>query len=403
MNRKPKKNSDKGFTLVEVLVAVVVLAIVVIPLLNSFYMASRTNAKAKKLMDATTAAQNVFEELKGEKLDDFITAHSETLEKILDGSGNPQLDEQGKEMYRHILPITSNPTGYQMTVDQKTFNVRVTLDPLKYTTKQGDAVKNTEYNSQFFSTISKLDPSSNAFFYTDTGTAFDNAAATALAADALPSSIQTMQDTMSRTIKIEIEYDATSKLCEVFGTYIYYDALGGSFSPAAREKFYSNNTALSNELSNIFVCYLPMYSPSGTKNLPKEKIIIENPKNYPVNIYLIKQTDYDDTVLPNVKSNYGVELEVNEGSRIWDKAVTSIATNLKFVENNVIPSELVKVTYTGPTSGMPSTMTEALDIMTDISRPDKAVRIYKVKVEIFEKDDVAYAEALTTMEGTKIE
>lgn len=402
MNRKPKKNSNKGFTLVEVLVAVVVLVVVVLPLLNSFYVASRTNAKAKKLMDATTAAQNVFEELKGAKLDDFITAHSETLEKILDGSGNPQLDEQGQEMYRHILPVTSNPTGYQMTVDQKTFNVRVTLDPLKYTTQQGNTVKNSEYNSQLFSTISKLDPSSNAFFFPATSAAFDNAAATALAVDQLPASIQSMQETMTRTIQIDIEYNPANKLCEAFGTYTYYDALGGSFSPVTRDKFYSNNTALTNELSNLFVCYLPMYSPNSAKNLPKEKIIINNPANYPLNVYIVKQTDYDNTVAMPIKSKYSVELEVSEGNRVWDKPVTSIATNLAYEEGNVLTSELTNVTYTGPTS-IPSTMTEALDIMTDLSRPDAAVRIYRVKVEIFEKDDVAYAEALTTMEGTKIE
>lgn len=403
MSRMRKKNSNQGFTLVEVLVAVIVLAVVVIPLLNSFLTASRANAKAKKLMDATTAAQNVFEELKGEKLDDFIAVYTETKEKIMKSDGtNPQLDAKGKEMYRHIIPVKTDPGKYQVTVDQRTFLARVTIDPLEYTTKQGETVQNSDYNSQLFSTISKMSPSSNAFFFPESSADFENTAAAALAADQLPESIENMKKEMSRTITIDIEYNAANKLCEAFGTYTYYDTLGGSFSPVIREKFYSNNTALTNTLTNIFVCFLPMYSQSGTKLAPKEKIIINNPMNYPVNVYIAKQTEYDATANVVGKNNYGVELEVNEGNRVWDKAVTCVATNLKYVENNDIASELTKVTYTGPTS-IPSSMQEALDIVDDLSRPDTAIRIYKVKVEIFEKDDVAYAEALTTMEGTKIE
>lgn len=402
MSRMQKRNSNQGFTLVEVLVAVVVLGVVVIPLLYSFVTASRTNAKAKKLMDATTAAQNVFEELKGESLDDFIAVYSETQEQILDVSNNPQLDNEGKEMFRHIIPAKTDPGKYTVTVDRRTFLARVTMDPLRYTTKQGNTVETREYNSQLFATISKMSPDSNGFYFPASGTNFDNQAAVALAPDALQSSIDNMKNEMSRTITIDIEYTASNKLCEVYGTYTYYDAAGNSFSPVPREKFYSNNTNLSNKLSNIFVCFLPMYSQTGTKVAPKEKIIINNPTDYPVNVYLAKQTDYADTANAVAKSNYSVELEVKEGNRVWDKAVTSIVTNLKYQEGNVISSELTQVSLTGPTS-IPSSMQKALDIVDDLSRPDTKIRIYKVKVEIFEKDDVAYAEALTTMEGTKIE
>ena len=63
-NRKDKRKQNKGFTLVEVLIAMTILAIIVAPLLHAFVTASRTNAKAKQLMKATTLAQNVMEELK---------------------------------------------------------------------------------------------------------------------------------------------------------------------------------------------------------------------------------------------------------------------------------------------------------------------------------------------------
>lgn len=57
---KNQKNS-KGFTLVEVLIAVSILAIAVIPLLANFVTSSRVNVKSKRTLNATTVAQNIME------------------------------------------------------------------------------------------------------------------------------------------------------------------------------------------------------------------------------------------------------------------------------------------------------------------------------------------------------
>lgn len=59
--RKPEKN--KGFTLVEVLIAVAVLAVLTVPLLANFVTSSRVNLKSKRVMNATAVAQNIMEGL----------------------------------------------------------------------------------------------------------------------------------------------------------------------------------------------------------------------------------------------------------------------------------------------------------------------------------------------------
>ena len=73
MNKKNhiRGKQNKGFTLVEVLIAITILAIIVAPLLHAFVTASRTNAKAKQLMKATTLAQNVMEETKANSLEEI--------------------------------------------------------------------------------------------------------------------------------------------------------------------------------------------------------------------------------------------------------------------------------------------------------------------------------------------
>lgn len=69
INRNQEQN--KGFTLMEVLIAITILAIIVGPLLHSFVVAARTNAKSKQILRSTTVAQNVMEELKAYSLEDI--------------------------------------------------------------------------------------------------------------------------------------------------------------------------------------------------------------------------------------------------------------------------------------------------------------------------------------------
>lgn len=63
-----EKEANKGFSLVELLVCVTILAIISIPLLNSFLVADRTNEKAKIIQRTTTLAQNIMETVKSQNL-----------------------------------------------------------------------------------------------------------------------------------------------------------------------------------------------------------------------------------------------------------------------------------------------------------------------------------------------
>lgn len=61
-----KKNiqQNKGFTLLELLVAISILAILTVPLINSFITAGRVGRDSRRMQNATTAAQSVMEHLK---------------------------------------------------------------------------------------------------------------------------------------------------------------------------------------------------------------------------------------------------------------------------------------------------------------------------------------------------
>lgn len=89
---KPKINMDsKGFSLVEVLVAVAIISIVSLPLLNSFMVANKVNHKAEVKLAATSVAENAMERAKSIDLASLVLADDGKYyinEDNVDGNGN---------------------------------------------------------------------------------------------------------------------------------------------------------------------------------------------------------------------------------------------------------------------------------------------------------------------------
>ena len=63
-----KKKKNRGFTLVEVLVAAAILSLVVTPILSSFVSIAKVNAKSRRKLSATTIANGVMESVKNFEL-----------------------------------------------------------------------------------------------------------------------------------------------------------------------------------------------------------------------------------------------------------------------------------------------------------------------------------------------
>lgn len=66
--REDNKKRNSGFTLVEVLVAVAVLAVAAIPILQSFVSVVQVNSKSRRRLAASTIAEAVMESCKGMSL-----------------------------------------------------------------------------------------------------------------------------------------------------------------------------------------------------------------------------------------------------------------------------------------------------------------------------------------------
>lgn len=85
-NKNLSKNNS-GFTLLELIVTVVILALVTAPFLSSFVTASKTNLKAKRIEVGNEISQEIIERFKGSTLNYMVSQYG--MSEILDGSGNP--------------------------------------------------------------------------------------------------------------------------------------------------------------------------------------------------------------------------------------------------------------------------------------------------------------------------
>lgn len=88
-----KKKHNEGFSLVETLVAITVLALIVIPTCSGIIMAYRMNAKADELMQAQLAVSSAVETLMAEGIEKGTpnTEEDDDYGKTVDGDRFPEV------------------------------------------------------------------------------------------------------------------------------------------------------------------------------------------------------------------------------------------------------------------------------------------------------------------------
>lgn len=71
---------NRGFSLIEVIAAVAILAIITGPILKSFTTAARTNYKAQSMQDATSLSEDIMEKVKSTSIEDLYLESMGTKE-----------------------------------------------------------------------------------------------------------------------------------------------------------------------------------------------------------------------------------------------------------------------------------------------------------------------------------
>ena len=232
-------NDNSGLSIVEVLVAVAILAIVFVPLLKTFTQASTINGRAQKLQNVTSLAEGVMEDVKGksiQELHDLAVERAEVSFLPLDKDGTLT-----KGNLKNVPPYTV--TYENVTATQGiTYDAVVTISTDNYkSTDRSDARKAnklshnddigdiSDANIRELPQINKVDSNRNAVLSWELNK-YDNKALENLAVEnfapknsVTEPDIATLKDSYKNTaqkyINIEIKDDSetssTKVSCEV--------------------------------------------------------------------------------------------------------------------------------------------------------------------------------------------
>lgn len=359
-----RRNDDKGFTLVELIIAVAILAVVFGPLVGNFIQSARINKKARIELAATTMAQNIMEGMSAYDAEELIKAfetydNGGTLSVLPSGvacdsfgeldssgvvysispsgvSGTPSYCEvsDSKETQEDgtVVIKKSVPTNVLMREDHKytfflsgvkgqfnghnenKYDLRVTLDAsVQHKTNPSDPDRHNDTESISFATIN----GSYDCIWQDTQAGIENIIRELrLNETSMSATEQDVADNLQRELTVKI-YDKnaadSSKAADYNVDFIdtYRSSKSGNPSydfkttTKAYNKFSSAMTGKSPR--NIYIYYWPNYK-------KKDKIIIQNDAGIKVDIYLVRMDvpvgTYTQATTVATENNYELDIEM---------------------------------------------------------------------------------------------
>lgn len=103
--------NNAGFTLIEVLIAIVVLGLIVMPICSSLVMAVRMNAKAESILEAKLAVSSAVEELMAMGIDITKNVDADYDTDAVDVTATPTNNADNRPVYYTVEVVSKNVEG----------------------------------------------------------------------------------------------------------------------------------------------------------------------------------------------------------------------------------------------------------------------------------------------------
>ena len=329
MVSKKDNQYNKGFTLIEVLVAVIIISIVCIPIFRALVTAVKTTARSKEKMVAQNAASDIMEDLESLNIAGVIEKYGASSDEKISTK-----NEDSTSPYTFNFTGKSEIAGFDKSVNEalkKGYDITITIDPSKYSNT--NSVNMGEFNTVSSDSAGILSLSST----TDSKVSkdFEDLNADYRLTDSGKSAPVTSQDDFLKLLKREIRIDI-----EKTGTFIKdgesYDKVtvdatvsyllaasdntqqliasdeSTSVTKVTRQIF--NNSSSEVPLSAIFIMYEPLYDAcAANSDFNGDIITVHNRDNIETDLYVVAQNttggsleDYMD------KNKGGLILEIYE-------------------------------------------------------------------------------------------
>jgi len=318
-----RRLDNKGFSMVELLVGLLILAVIAVPLLKAFAAAADASAKARELRSQTLAAQNVIEAFKATGIGAVISglaAHDDTLGSLATISRLDILAEapDGTKSYVEVSPedyekIPDNAQGYRLYLTDvaggvKNYDAVLTLDASAFA--RHNEVPIVDYKAMD-AVYAQPDPDKDPLNNPDIIAAKEFASQATIDRGAEVSYAEFLNRRMERTITVTIRKLPSGEDTGVIScaaTFFYRAAysylvqgpdpdeppalITQHYETEISNDFYSGGyTAEKTGLDGLYFFYYP--NMTETAGDADDVIEIANRDNVPASVYLIRQGEGD--------------------------------------------------------------------------------------------------------------
>ncbi len=438
--------NDQGLSLVELLVAIIILAIIVVPFLNSFVVSSRANSKAALTHRATIIAQNIMEGFKTDDLGkvirqfsypekgfsiiskDFLTdstagsiyeatvtigadgeneyIKSVLAQEIMDANPHDEPDEikekflnmngVGGTVRRSSIFSEDDGDNYEF-ISQEDGKYCFVIKGIQLQGRGFDAMiqvdssryrdggllsDDLKYNNKKTVRLNGTDTNKDAIFVQKTD--MDEAALHNLK---LTNPTYTVtEDNVKREIIITVRNggSADKPIHQVKVKYVYTFLENNTVYGDDKEYLIFDNTETGENLRSIYLYYLPWYSAHmGTSST--DTITVNN-EGLPIEIFVIKQEKGETSDLKDNEMNYTMTLDIKNSA--GGVAHKSLKTNL---EDNLAAAYLPEGVYLPPPhivyrlNGAIETDKSVLKLADEIVDKQAEDRIYDILISVYEE------------------
>ena len=343
-------NKNAGFSLLELLIAVTILAIITIPMLHMFVTSARINGKSRITLRATVLAQDIVEGLKAYHIDEIQDQFNgvEDFEmlntSVIAGDCTYKEDVDREKRENGVDPIDpskAKPGKYYFVLknaklENSRFDVLISVDATGYV--EGASTTRFPLNVKDVAKVTSTEKNSG---YTQKKQWIDSMHEEILKEIQDPNNLgipKTAQDfnivglSYKRTINIKLYDDGTftddegNTITKTNATiyYMYEFSYGGKSYTYSYPSAGDPNPCGNFEGNNFYLFYYPLYGAES------DKIVFECKQSKALNLYIAKQVDetMSDSELNAAENAYKAVVNIEDPSKDHFTIRTNLGTNI---------------------------------------------------------------------------